>query len=281
MFIALNPTLLAGGRLGWQEMVRLAARLGYPGVDVSLGPAMTEGVPATKALFEHLRIRPAVIGFPVDFRKDEETFQRGLDKLEPAAQFAAAIGCPRMCTWVTASSTTPKDELRALWGKRFSAAAKVLARSNVRLGLEFLGPLHLRRQNPHEFIWRMGEMLAFARECGPNVGLLLDAWHWHHAGATTADIAKAGKDGIVHVHVSDAPKLPPEEIRDNQRLMPGDGVIDLAGFFRALEKAGYRDAVSVEVFGAFIKQMGAEKSAMTALEKTRAVMQKAGVSWNA
>ena len=32
---------------------------------------------------------------------------------------------------------------------------------------------------------------ALAKECGPNVGLTLDAWHWYHAGGTVADILAA------------------------------------------------------------------------------------------
>jgi sugar phosphate isomerase/epimerase len=131
---------------------------------------------------------------------------------------------------------------------------------------------------PYEFIWRMPEMLAFARECGSNVGLLLDVWHWHHAGATTADIVKAGKDGIVHVHFSDAPKLPPDQIRDNERLMPGEGVINLVGFLRALQEIGYQDALSVEVFGRGLKDMTPEEGARLGLETSRAVMRKAGVA---
>ena len=95
----------------------------------------------------------------------------------------------------------------------------------------------------------MNEMLDFAKECGPNVGLLLDSWHWHHAGATTQDIVHAGRDRIVHVHFNDSPQLPPEQIRDNARLLPGEGVINLVGFLRALQQIGYRDALSVEVFG--------------------------------
>jgi sugar phosphate isomerase/epimerase len=154
----------------------------------------------------------------------------------------------------------------------------VLARSHVRLGLEFLGPLHLRRQRPHEFIWRMDEMLGFARECGPNVALLLDSWHWHHAGAAPSDILAAGKDGIVHVQVNDSPRLPPEEIRDNERLMPGEGVIDLPGFFDALRKIGYSDGVSPEVFGRGLKDMPPEEGARMGLETTRAVMRKAGLA---
>ena len=75
----------------------------------------------------------------------------------------------------------------------------------------------------------MNEMLEFAKECGSNVGLTLDAWHWHHAGGTPEDIVAAGKDRIVVVHFDDSARLPPEEVRDNERLLPGEGVINLTG----------------------------------------------------
>src|SRR5690242_5812075 len=235
MYLSLNETLVAG-RVKWPEFAKLAARVGFPGVDVMLNTAMDAGADATNALLAQLHVRPAVINFPVEFRKDDAAFQASLAKLEPAAQFAKAIGCPRMITYIMSSSPTPKEELRRLYKQRFSESAQILAKSNVRLGLEFLGPLQFRKQFPHEFIWRMPEMLEFAKECGPNVGLLLDAWHWHHAGATVDDILAAGKDRIIHVHFDDAPKLPPEQIRDNERLMPGEGVIDLVGFLHALKK---------------------------------------------
>lgn len=277
MYLSLNETVVAD-RVPWPEFARLAAKVGYPGVDVDLGKAMKEGLPATRSLFETVKIRPAAINFPVEFRKDDESFRKDLQKLPDAAAFSAAIGCPRMVTWIMPSSKTPKPELRALYLKRFRAAADVLMRSHVRLGLEFLGPLQFRRQEPHEFIWRMPEMLAFARECGPNVGLLLDVWHWHHAGATTQDILKAGKDGIVHVHLSDAPNLPPQDIRDDERLMPGEGVINLTGFFQALNEIGYQDFVSVEVFGRGLKNMTPEEGARRGLQTAKSAMRKAGVA---
>jgi sugar phosphate isomerase/epimerase len=138
--------------------------------------------------------------------------------------------------------------------------------------------LQIRTSGPHEFIWRMPEMLEFARECGPNVGLLLDAWHWHHAGATPANIEAAGKDGIVHVHLADAADLPPEKVRDNERLMPGDGVIDWVGFFQALKKTGYEDGCSVEVFGSVLKDKTPEENARAAVEAGRRVMRRAGIA---
>ncbi len=276
MYVAMNGSLVAG-RVGWPDFARLAARLGYPGVDVNLGRAMQDGAAATRALLEHLRLKPSVIGLPVDFRQDAAAFEAGLKRLPAAAEFAAAIGCPRMTKPVAASSQTPKAELRRTMLARVRACAEILAGHGVRLGLEFLGPLHIRRQFPHEFIWRMGEMLEFARECGPNCGLLLDAWHWHHAGAGAGDILAAGKEGIVHVHVSDAPDLPPEKIFDHERLMPGEGVIDFKAFFGALRKIGYADAVSPEVMGRGLKDMAPEEGARLGLETARAVMKKAGV----
>jgi sugar phosphate isomerase/epimerase len=245
-------------------------------VDVQ-GRAIELGVAATKALLADTMLQPAVVGLPVDFRRDEQTFQAGFPKLEAAASFAAAIGCPRMGTYLLPSSEQTKDETRRVWGGRISKCAEVLARHKVRLGLEFVSPVHLRKRFPYEFIWRMDETLEFAKQCGPNVGVLLDSWHWHHAGGTTKDILTAGLENIVHAQVADAPKLPPEEIRDNERLMPGEGIADLTGFFQALQKIGYKDGVSPEIFGRGLKEMPPEEGARLGLETTQAVMKKAGV----
>src|SRR5688572_17128602 len=99
MYIALNGTLTAN-RVPWPEFARLAARTGYLGVDVNISAAMQAGLEATQSLLADLRIKPAVVGLPVEFRKDEETFKREFAGLDEAAKFARAIGCTRMTTWV-------------------------------------------------------------------------------------------------------------------------------------------------------------------------------------
>ena len=275
MYLSLNGVLI-DNRVPWPEFARLAAQVGFPGTDVMLDAAMRAGAAQTNALLSELHLLPAAINFPLEFRKDDATFQSGLAKLADQAAFAAAIHCPRMVTYIMPSSDTPKEELRRTYKQRFTDSARVLADHNVRLGLEFLGPLHFRTQFRYEFIWRMNEMLAFAKECGPNVGLLLDSWHWHHSGATTDDIIAAGRERIVHVHFNDAPNLPPEQIHDNQRLLPGEGVINLTGFLQALRKIGYSDALSVEVFGR-LKDKTPEEAAAMGLTASLGVFQKAGV----
>jgi sugar phosphate isomerase/epimerase len=272
MYVSLNSSL-TGSKISWPDFARLAARVGYGGVDVNLGAAMKEGLDATRALFAEIKIRPAYSNLPVNFRGDEPAFRSGLARLDDAARFAADIGCPRMVTVVPPASETPTEEFHRLLKARFAAVGEILARRQIRLGFEFLGPLHFRTAQPYGFLWRMNDMLEFAKECGPQFGLLLDVWHWHHAGATVADIVSAGKSRIVAVHLSDAAKQPPEEVRDNRRLLPGEGVIDFRGFFKALKQIGYEDSVSPEPIGRIPADATAEEGALLGLKSTLAVMQ--------
>lgn len=277
MYVSLNRSL-TGGKVSWPEFARLAATTGFGGVDVNLAEAMKEGLDATRALFGEIKIKPSNVNVPVTFSRDETEFQTSLKKLNEAVAFCAAIQCPAMLGILPPASKTEKTELRKIIRDRLSAVSEILLRAKLRLGLEFLGPLHFRTAQPHEFIWRMDEALEFSKECGPNVGLLLDVWHWHHAGATKADILAAGTERIVHVHLSDCPRMPADQVRDNQRALPGEGVIDLAGFFGALKTIGYHDGVSPEPIGRLPKEMSAEEGARLGLETALAVMRKAGVA---
>lgn len=276
MYLSMNAVPI-GGKLNWRQFAELASATGFKGVDVNLDAALSDGVKRTQAMLNDLQLRPAFVSLPVEFRKDDETFRKTMPLLEDAAPFASAIGCPRMMTYIMPSSDTPTDELRRTYKARFTAIADVLARSHVRLGLEFLGPVQFRTRGKYEFIWKMTDMLQFAKECGSNVGLTLDSWHWYHAGGTPEDIVTAGKDRIVVVHFEDAARQEPELVRDNERLLPGEGVIDLTGFLRALRQIGYEDGLSVEVFGHGLKQMPPEQSAKMCLEAGRATLQAAGI----
>jgi len=277
MFLSLNGSLTR--QMAWADFVRLAGKVGYPGVDVQLAAARKDGVEATKALLKEARVKPGVTNLPVQFAAaDEAAYQTGLAQLEENAKFAAEIGCTRMMAVLSPASNEPRDERRKFILTRLTPIAAILQKSGIRLGLEFLGPLMFRTRAKEPFIWTLPETVALANEIGPNIGATLDAWHWHHSGGTTADILATDRSRIVHIHVSDAKPQPPEEVRDNQRHMPGEGVIDLVGFFQALKKVGYQDAVSPEPLGRVPEDMTPEDGARLGLETTLAVMKKAGVA---
>jgi sugar phosphate isomerase/epimerase len=127
-------------------------------------------------------------------------------------------------------------------------------------------------------VWTLAETVKLAAESGANVGVTLDAWHWFHSGGAPADILATPAARIVHVHVSDARPMAPEAVEDNMRWLPGEGIIDLIGFFRALQQIGYAGGVAPETIGPRIPDgMPPEESARLALEATLGVMRKAGV----
>ena len=276
MFIALN-TSLVGGKVQWPEFARLAAKVGYGGTDLNLSAAMKEGLDATKALLAELRLKVSFTGLPVNATRDEETFKKGMETFDDQVKFAAAVGCSRMMVVILPASDTPKQEWRKTLLRRFRLVGPVLAKYNIRCGFEFLGPLHFRQGPAYPFIWQMSEMAAFAGDCGSNFGVVLDVWHWYHSGGTLDDIRRAGRSQIVLVHLSDAAKMPPEEIRDSARLLAGEGVIDLVGIFKTLKTMGWEGSVSPEPLGRIPKDMSAEEGARLGLESARAIMHKAGI----
>jgi sugar phosphate isomerase/epimerase len=284
MYVSLNGTLVnkpGQPPLPWPEFVRLAGQAGYGGVDVNLSAAMKDGVEATRALLAEAKVKPGITNLPLPFlTPDEAAFQDALKGLDRQAKFAAAIGLTRMMAVLSPGSPVPKEERHTFVKARLAPIAEILRASNVRLGLEFLGVLSFRTgaRAPHQYIWTLTDTVALANEIAPNIGVVLDIWHWHHSRGTVADILATPKSRIVHIHVSDAKAQPAEDVRDNARLMPGEGIIDSVGFFQALKKIGYEDAISPEPLGRIPAEMSAEDGARLGLETTMAVLKKAGIS---
>jgi sugar phosphate isomerase/epimerase len=94
-------------------------------------------------------------------------------------------------------------------------------------------------------ITTMDETLAMVDEIGsPNVKLIMDAWHFWDLPNIFEDLS-ANVDKLVGVQLSDY-RDPTRSWCD--RVLPGDGVIDTRGLFRALEDAGYDGWYDIEVF---------------------------------
>ena len=83
-----------------------------------------------------------------------------------------------------------------------------------------------------------------------NVGLVLDSWHWFHAGETKEDVLSLTGTDIVMVDVNDAPaSVPRDQMHDLKRELPlATGVIDLRTFLGAVSRLGYDGPVRVETF---------------------------------
>ena len=255
MYKALAPYAIGVHVNNLKESLEAAKKGGFQGVE--FGPSEVagiiekDGVQAARDIFQESGIRPAAWGLTVDWRRDDETWKKGVEELPRLAKAAAAIGGTRCSTWVLSFSTDrPMAENRRFHIERFKPIAQILADNGCSLGLEFIGPKTMRVGQPFEFIYTAKDMLELGAQIGPNVGLLLDSWHWYTSHGSVADIERLSPSQVVYVHVNDAPSgIPVDEQIDNTRCLPGEtGIIDIAAFLRALQAIGYDGPVTPEPF---------------------------------
>lgn len=132
---------------------------------------------------------------------------------------------------------------------RLAQAAPVLANHGIRVGLEYVSPKTRRADAAFTFVHNLRMMLELIDDAKqPNVGLMLDSFHWHAAEETTDDIRRLRPEQIVVVHVNDAPRdTPLDKLDIRNRELPGEtGVIDLDGFVSALAAVGYDGPITSE-----------------------------------
>jgi 2-keto-myo-inositol isomerase len=106
-----------------------------------------------------------------------------------------------------------------------------------------------------EFNWspivksvRSAQIVAQAAN-DPRVGILFDPAHYHCTSSKFEDLTPAVVKNIIHVHVNDMRDKPGEISNCNaDRVLPGEGVLNLKALISRLEEHGYRGKFSIEMF---------------------------------
>lgn len=212
-------------------------------------------------------------GFAI--RDDDAQFAQLLRDVAAWAKAAQRAGVTRAATWISprSDSLTYLTNFR-LHVRRLRAIAEVLGDHGLRFGLEYIGPKTSWTAGRFPFIHSMAEMKELIAEINkPNVGFLLDSWHWYTAGETSDDLLTLSNKDVVACHLNDAPAgVARDEQIDNRRELPcATGVIDTRTFLHSLATIGYDGPLCAEPFSQPLREMPAEK----ALETVAAAMRKA------
>ncbi|MBC6995233.1 TIM barrel protein [Neolewinella lacunae] len=198
-------------------------------------------------------------GLPVEFRKSAEQFRADLGALPAHAKNLREIGVTRIGTWILPShSTLSYNQNLAEHADRLRDAARILGGEGLSLGLEYIGTTALRHANRFAFLssgMELRELIAAIGE--PNVGVILDSYHWYTARETPEDLLQWSNEEIVAVDLNDAnAQLSLDAQTDTARELPGaTGVIDLNGFLQALVKIGYDGPLRAEPFSRTLNAM--------------------------
>jgi sugar phosphate isomerase/epimerase len=244
---------------GVADAVRLAVAHGFGGVDVSAKQladyVAANGTGSVKSLLAANGLKPGVLGglLPGKTGVDEAEWSAGMDALPGLAAKAQAEGFS--CTtsvMLPFHDELPREECFALHLKRLGQACGLLADFGFRLAVEYVSQKTRRAGGAHEFLYDLKGTMKLVDAVGaPNLGILLDSFHWYCASESLADIEALDVERIVVVHLADAPDRPMDEQVAFERELPGNGVADLRGFCRTLAKMGYDGSVTCEPFQTF------------------------------
>jgi sugar phosphate isomerase/epimerase len=220
--------------------IRIARETGYVGVEVRA---------------ERLLAAPEEVAMSAAIARPEEVWSLNgiqlqltpeglLDRERLATEMAPRLQICRHLATAYLLVVPPRaggpDPERAIGAMRDGLAIlrDAAARDGIGIAFEFLGFADCPIDTPE----LAGRVVADL----PGVDLVLDSCHWHASGA--GPLTGFPIDRLAMVHLNDAPAMPPREIEDADRLLPGRGVIRLTELIGRLRAAGYSGPWSLETF---------------------------------
>jgi sugar phosphate isomerase/epimerase len=136
-----------------------------------------------------------------------------------------------------AASDNPAADRRTIV-EGLKAAADTAGEVGVELGFEAI------RKDAGSIISTLPETLGILEDIGaPNIRIIFDSWHFWDLPDILDDLQKHA-DRFICIQINDRRR--PRSWAD--RVLPGDGDLDLPGFFGALDSGGFKGWYDLEVF---------------------------------
>jgi sugar phosphate isomerase/epimerase len=184
-----------------------------------------------------------------------------------AEQFAALVaahGSKLVAAVALAPTIADLDGAR----QQLDALARRVAHEGARVCVEFFAWSAI---TDLRLAWELVEPL-------PEVGLIVDTFHWHRqrGGPNVPLLASIPGDRIFYVQIADAAAEPTGDAETEAmtaRLLPGDGVVDFAQFFAVLDDIGADPFLATEIFNpSLAAELGAERAAAAMRDTARSVL---------
>lgn len=254
MYINLNPFTIGINDLSFNNLVNLAQKYGFGGVEFL--PQQFPSVKQAKEagdLMKKLNLQWGLFPLPCDFSNvSDEEFEEGIAKLKKVLPLVKAAGCKRAYNHIWPGSNLRPYEENFKWHvEKLKILVELLGSYDVKLGLEFIGAKTLRDSFKYSFIFNIHQALELADAVSPDLGIIIDCFHLYTSGGLAEDVLAVGTgDRIVNVHANDAyPGRAREEQQDLERQLPmSSGIIDIEGIFKVLKELKYSGPVICEPF---------------------------------
>ncbi len=246
--------------------IRIAARAGYEAIEIwhdDLNAHLAGGgslADVRHALHDHRLSVPTTIYLKGWLDTTGSEHVRELDECRRRMEQSAAIGAAH----IIAGPPQGKVE-RALGGRNYRELLELGREIGVKPAMEFLGFV--------DDVNRIEDALDIMdRADHPDATIVLDPFHVFRGGGSMDAIATIPGDRIAISHFNDTPADPPRpQQHDKDRVMPGDGHLDLRRYLDLLAGTGYQGFLSLELFREDLWASNLEDVARVGLEKMKSV----------
>jgi sugar phosphate isomerase/epimerase len=183
-----------------------------------------------------------------------------IDAARAFAALAQTTGA-RIC--VTAVDSDPAAESTTAL---LACCADLFSAVGVRIALEFL---------PYTPLGTLVEARGLCAAVGwQRCGVLVDSWMFFRGQNSWADLRALTADQVAYVQLDDAPEpIGPDPVYESRhrRVLPGQGVFDLAEFVRVLQEIRFDGPVGVEVLSDQFRALDPVDQGRAAASAARAV----------
>lgn len=225
------------------EKIRVAELAGYGGIElwnneldafIAAGGSLAQ---VRRALEDAGLAVPDLIALHGWIDCTLEEYPRVRDEARRRMEQAAALGAP----YIIASPPRSRADLERA-AERYRDLLALGREVGVKPSMEFLG--FVEQIKTIRTAWYIVE-----RAGDPDGTIVMDSFHIYNGGSTLEDLRAVPGQRISMFHINDAPPAPPPgSLTDADRVMPGDGVIDLPAMLRTLDEIGYSGPISLELF---------------------------------
>jgi 2-keto-myo-inositol isomerase len=223
-----------------QRSLEIARETGYAGIEARTERLLEDAgeVRAAEKIVrpkEVFTLNGVALTVRADGRMDRTLIE---SDLRSRLQICQALGAPYL---LAIPPRAPGLETRrAIPGTRdaLEVARDRADRMGIRIAFEFLGFGDCPINTP--------DIATETVDRIDGIDLVLDSCHWHASGGQPLDGYPI--DRLALVHLNDAPAKPPREIEDADRVLPGDGVINLKALIHELQVGKYAGPWSLETF---------------------------------
>ncbi|MFP3875405.1 2-keto-myo-inositol isomerase [Bacillus paralicheniformis] len=220
--------------------------------------------------FQTHHIKPLALNALVFFNnRDEKGHREIIEEFKGMMETCKTLGVKYVVAVpLVTEQKILKDDIKASSVEVLTELSDIAEPYGVKIAVEFVGHPEC---TVNTFSQAYDIVMTVNRD---NVGLVLDSFHFHAMGSDIEDLKKADGKKIFIYHIDDTEDFPIGFLRDEDRVWPGQGAIDLDAHLSTLKDIGFSDVVSVELFRPEYYKLSAEETIRTAKETTVEVVSK-------